>query len=519
MANTANTAPSILTGPGGTGYATVLGTQAPSLFEVMDGLKADRLADEALKRQEEQARGKRFNELLEYSPEAVWQEYDQEIQDEYNKYMDFISSKYAGGGNPTEQDEVEMSKMRNAINAHVNYYNTYKTEVDEARKRVNTGEEAKYYNQDFFERYLGEVNYDENGNKRDITQLSPDLITDMYNDDRLYNWDEITKGFVGNYGETEFDRIKNERSGLTITKEKMSQIYQMDEETGLPETDSNGNYILKPSKQSFKSAMSDNFMKRNIERRRAEMEEVTDQPVSNYEAYEEIISGYTDRSSTVSHKWDPRTNTWAKNSFGNKKEEEKGRLRKKLIAQIQAGNPEMLGELKGAKSGKNYVTKVDYDPIDGIILTYDNDEEEIIPTGDFGRLNDLISTKTNQDPISPEILSTIEEAPEVKPYQTIDSGKLNQDIKSIQEGEGIDMIKGLEGVKDVEYNIPTSSDSPSSITITLGKNKKVEIDLTEENKGGYQELKKFILSKDKESYKKVRGAGETAKGVGAKYNK
>ena len=53
-------------GPGNRGAATILGTEGPNLFEVMDQIQGREDANEKIKREESKARGKQLNELLEF---------------------------------------------------------------------------------------------------------------------------------------------------------------------------------------------------------------------------------------------------------------------------------------------------------------------------------------------------------------------------------------------------------------------------------------------------------------------
>lgn len=494
-------------GPQNTGSATVLEREAPSLFTIMDQLDAKKAANVEAKRVEAAARGKQLNEMLEYSPEAVWQDYDSEVTEEYNKeYLDYVKNVFSEGGTPTTDQLIEIQRRKNNIDANVNFYNGYKTSVDDARTRITTGEEAKFYNQDYFEEHLGTISYDEKGNKRKKEELTPQALNSMWDQRGLYNSDEIMKSFVGNLGKNTWDAFKNEPYGQSVTTNEMSALYDIDPATGEPPVDDDGNYIYKVGEASFKAAMGDANTKRLIEWERQDMIEESGQDVSNYEAFQRLSEKHASSKSTIKTKYDPRLNTWARESIGNTEEKERGILRKEMIAELQAGNPEMLGLLIGAKSGKRYITDTNYDPVNGITVTYDDSKSEVIPIKDFNRFNDLISTQPNQEKVSHEVLAEIPEAKKVPLYQDIDTEALNSDISVIQSGEGTDMLSILDGVSDVKY-VKGGAFSEGGFYTFKDGSREIKIDVTKENNGGYKELKKLLLKKTKDDNTYIKKSG------------
>ena len=78
---------------------------------------------------------------------------------------------------------------------------------------------------------------------------------------------------------------------------------------------------------------------------------------------------------------------------------------------------------------------------------------------------------------------------------------------------GKEMLLKLEGVDDVEYDIPTFGERADKIILSTDGGK-VEIDLTEE--GGYDKIKEQLMERTGKRYQvTVKDSG----GVGSKYNK
>lgn len=452
-------------GPTNTGFATVLPRESPSLFDIADQLKQDRLYDEAVEREEAKLRGSEIAKTMEYNPEEVWQPYSDYQNKLYNDmYVNEAKRMYKNGRIPSAEEKINLRSRQEAINTEVNKINGFKDEMTTFVTDVNKDADG-VYNKEFINESVGRLHLDAEGGVINPADLDVSMINNIKQDPRAYDRTALAKKFMDKVSQSINTEIQDTPEGYSRTKTKFKNGFEIERDGDDYKTDADGNYVIKMNSSTFNAIMSDPLNRMQVDEIQREEAELGNN-ISKQDAAARFVSSQVAEEKYIDMKESSFKRMDKKEALKKKNEEEKGRLRKEKIALIQSGDPEAIRELIGAKSGKSYITKASYNTTTGSIdLTYDSGLSESIPSSDFNRLNNIYGTLPSQEKVSDEILSKIPPVDKITPDKE-DADKINRDINTIitapvnkgyenyREGglsEGKALLESIPGVSKVEF--------------------------------------------------------------------
>jgi hypothetical protein len=276
-------------GPGNTGYATVLGSDAPSLFDVMDSLKVDREADEQLKRDEETAKTAELNDWLEYSPEKIWEPYGNYQQKMYNDYVDEAARIYGAGGVVSGEDKAYLAKMQGEIknvNNRMNSLNDARTKALEILKdKDSTIDNEK------FSRHIGRYHLNIKDGLIPPEEMSSEGLMGVLNDYNYYDQQKVTAKILKYAGEQNDAEIDTSPFGYRIEKQRKYQTgfnYAYDT-NGEVKRDENNQKIFEITPQLVDLYMGDDEGAMMVQKIK-DQHEVMGETITNEEAIKELVS-------------------------------------------------------------------------------------------------------------------------------------------------------------------------------------------------------------------------------------
>jgi len=455
----------------GKGEAVILGRESPNLFELIQQKEKQKLAGETAKQKKAADVGKRFAKMMEYSPEAIRNPYNQYQQDQIKtRFLDPLKEVAKQGNLPTAEQEVSSTQARYEIDAATNQINESFDTWDAQIKEMSKGDErTNIYNTDVAHEYWGalhteadeeDVFYDSRGQRLLKPELlDKDAIGGVYDVPDLYNVGNMAHNLSESLNANISSIIEEDYEGHTESSVK-AKFWQLNDDGSIA-VDEEGEMILNPSPELLNRTMKQKEWRIVIEDEKQDIakEEGRDD-VTNMDAFKKIMrpEAYFEEKS----KKDISTRKTAESKKRDK--EEYAKLRKKKIGLHQSGkNPE---DFIGAKSGKWYVTESTWDSgRGGLNFVYDNGEEEFVPSEDFNRLNNLYNTLPGQEHVSDEILARIPAAETITPKAQV-SEKINRDIdfiitSPIKKGQtnykagnfekGRDILKSIPGISKVKY--------------------------------------------------------------------
>jgi hypothetical protein len=522
MANDTTPAKAQVYGPGNLGLATRLTRESPNLFNLIQREEAKAAADEAAKAKARQQRGKEFTDLLKWSPEKAWMPYTDEIKKRVHETYDYASKVYSDR-DPTNQEKAEIYKRQTDLDADVKRTNEFKKAVEDAVALAANDPEI---NQQALEDRLGSIHVDDKGNLRPISELNPELITELYEDPSFYNRSVIAENFAKSIPEQIRSMVDPTMTGhdeITIK----SKFVQLDED-GNTVYDENGKAVPNITNEMVALAMNTPNMKLQVEAAVQEiMEEEERTDVTAREGLTKVLDAQMYEQERINREESAYKRQQLKISAGKKEEKDKITHRRIILDRIAKGHEKEIGLLVGGKHEGKTITNAEYDYSGkgkGLSLTLVGKDGAKstsfidLSGGDAeNTLNNIVNSiqTESKDKITSDRLM---EVPDPKPAEyagEVDYMNLNKDIQSIQTNPttGKDLLLELPNVLTVEYQDKGKTGQFGKIVITeRGKSRPKIISITKENKGGYVELQKYLLKNKKETYIKDSAKPTTSSG-------
>lgn len=275
-------------GPGNRGYATILGTQAPSLFDVMDSLKADRDAEEALKREEEKAKTAELNEWLEYNPDKIWEPYGDHQQKMYNVYVDEAAKVYGKGGIVSAEDKSKLAKMQGEIKNVTNRMNS----LNEARKKSLDilKDKDSTVDKEKFSRHIGRYHLDIDNGLIAPEEMGSEGLMAPLSDYNYYDQEKVTAKILKHAGEQIDADIDTSPFGYRVEETKTYQkgFKYLYDKNGV-KLDDNGQKMFEVTPELVNLYIGDEegaMMVQKIKDQHKELGET----ITNEEAVKELVS-------------------------------------------------------------------------------------------------------------------------------------------------------------------------------------------------------------------------------------
>lgn len=487
-------------GPSNLGLATRLRTGAPTQMDVIRLQQQKKARKQAELAKNKETRGKDFAKLLEYSPDKIYTPWTEWQIGEVNKYYDEASKLSSRSGvmsnDEYNQAKIGLKKRQIDIDAFTNKMNSMQ---DSVNTFITTAKGDDELSQGAVDSHIGEIIVGEDGQIKLPTDFNEEDVQGIWKQRDIYNTATITKHFADKLDENIFSFVDPTMYGhdeLTVK----AKFFEVDE-NGEPTYDENGEPNIKLSPELLNIAKKQDRMGMQIQWAKEDIvEEEGRTDVTDMEAFTKLMKPFAYREETRKRKESALKRQLQRQRYGRGKKEDLIIQRKKLIDAIQKGDESSLDALRQGVYNKQPISDVIFDPSGAeaeiVLLLADGAEERLSlgerAGGSFNILNTIMNTVKGQERFSIEELTKAPKVKGIKQVQDIDTERLNADISTIQKDEvaGAEVLKGLDGVTDVEY------DTPEVEFKIDGIDKK--IDLSDPN--SFNQLKKIILDQSRRKY-------------------
>jgi hypothetical protein len=250
-------------GPQNRGLATILPSEAPNLFQMMDDLAAKRQEKEA---EDAKKRGEEIAKAMEYNPSEVWQPYTEYSQNLYEKeYLDYAKKMYSGNRIPSQEEKFELQRRKNKVESFNDKINGYKESQTEFLKEVNKSPDM--YNIGYIQEYIGQLHKSVEGGILNPSELDISMISNIKGDEKAYNDEWVLSSFDDMLAEETSANVESTPMGYieSHVEKKSGVTYKLDSNGEIERDPSTGRRLFEVSDAVFEKAMDYEYSRMKIQ--------------------------------------------------------------------------------------------------------------------------------------------------------------------------------------------------------------------------------------------------------------